>query len=321
MQGKLNATAVSWIGVDVSKPYIDVAVLTGEQKGPKFHVARTAAALTRLAKDLLVHAPAGVVLEATGGYEALVIQVFEAAGLQVMRLNPQRVRAFAKAHGLLAKTDALDAYALALFGARMQPVARPTPEAKRQRLAAWVARERQLIRLVAMEKTRLQQVEADRLLRKSGERTIALLEKELSRLTEQMEEWLNTSEAWKAQTELLCSAPGIGPKAARVLLAQLPELGQVNRREIAALVGVAPFARDSGLSKGLRQIAGGRGTVRAILYLASLSVIRGKSGLALFYQRLVAAGKPKKLALIAVARKLLLALNEMLRTNSPWRTA
>jgi transposase len=321
MPENLNAKSVNWVGVDVSKLHVDAAVLCGEQKGATFQVARTEKELQQLAKKLLHYGPQGVVLEATGGYEALVIQVLEAAGLTVIRMNPKRVRDFARAEGILAKTDALDAYVLARFGARMQPVARPGPSAERQQLAAWVARERQLTRMVVMEKTRLHQAEADRLLTKSIQRIITLLEKEMARLSEQMEAWLAASETWKAQEALLLTAPGIGPKVARVLLAQLPELGQCNRGEIAALAGVAPMACDSGQSNAKRHIEGGRGTVRSMLYLASLAIIRGKGRLADFYHRLVAAGKPKKLALIAVARKLLLALNQMLRTNSPWRTA
>jgi transposase len=320
MQEKLNAKTGHWVGVDVSKPHVDAALVLGDQKGATFHVSRTEAELKKLAVQLLAYAPEGVVLEASGGYEALVIQVFEAAGLQVIRMNPKRARDFAKAQGLLAKTDALDAYALALFGARMQPVVRPSLTAEQQQLAAGVARERQLIRSLAMEKTRLQQVD-DRQLRKSVERAIAFLEKELARLAKQLEEWLEASETWKAQEQLLVTAPGIGRKGARILLVQMPELGHCNRREIASLAGVAPFACESGQWKGKRSIAGGRGSVRATLYLASLTIIRGQGRLPDFYHQLVKAGKPKKLALIAVARKLLLALNQMLRTNSPWRTA
>ena len=321
MQENLNAKSVVWVGVDVSKPHIDAAVLLGERKGPTFHVTRTEKELKQLAKQLLTHAPAGVVLEATGGYEALVIQVFEAAGLTVIRMNPKRVRDFARAEGILAKTDALDAYVLALFGVRMQPVARPGREAERQHLAVLVTRERPLTQMLAMEKTRRQQAEADRFLQKEIQRTITFLEKELTGLAKRMEAGLANSETWKVQQVLLRSAPGIGPKVARVLFAWLPELGHCNRGQIAALAGLAPFACDSGQVKGQRAIVGGRGGVRSLLYLASLSIIRGQGRLADFYRRLVAAGKPKKLVLVAVMRKLLLALNEMIRTNSPWRPA
>ena len=319
MQENLNAKSTTWVGVDVSKLKIDVAVLCGEQKGATFQVARTEKELKPLAKKLLSYGPQGVVLEATGGYEALVMQVFEAAGLTVIRMNPQRVRAFAPAEGIRAKTDALDAYVLARFGVRMQPVAREGSEAERRQVATWVARESQVTRMLAVEKTRLQQVEGDRFLQKSIQRTLTFLEKELAQLVKQIEAGLAASETWKAQEALLLSAPGVGHKVARVVFVLLPELGRANRKEITALVGLAPFARDSGKWTGQRCIQGGRGRVRSMLYLASLTVIRGKNPLADFYHRLVTAGKPKKLALIAVARKLLLALNEMIRTNSPWR--
>ena len=285
-----------------------------------FRVARTAASLKKLAKQLLSHQPQGVVLEATGGLEAVVINLLGEAGLPVMRMNPKRVRDFARAHGLLAKTDALDAYVLALFGARMQPTVRPWPTAELQRLAALVTRQQQLTTMRATELTRQEQV-SEPALRKSVKRSIAFLAKELARLEEELTAYLAESEAWTAQEALLRTAPGVGPKTARMLLAQLPELGRCNRREIASLVGLAPVACDSGQWRGHRRIQGGRGPVRTLLYLATWSTVRVPGVLRDFYQRLVAAGKPKQLVLIAVARKLLLALNEMMRTNSPWRPA
>jgi transposase len=203
----------------------------------------------------------------------MVITALVAAGLKVMRMNPKRVRDFARAQGLLAKTDALDAYALALFGARMQPPLRAWPEAERQQLAAWVARQQQLIVQRAGERTRLQQT-AEPQLRKSLQRVIAFLGKELAQLEKQLAAWVGQSETWKAQEVLLRSAPGVGPKTALRLLAQLPELGRINRRQIAALVGLAPFACDSGKWRGKRRIRGGRGGVRAILYLASWTAVR-----------------------------------------------
>ena len=321
MQEKRSAKSTNWVGVDVSKLQVDVAVLLeGEQKGATFRVARTEPELKKLAQQLVVHDPAGVVLEATGGFEALVMEVFTAAGLTVIRMNPKRVRDFARARGLLAKTDALDAWVLALFGARMQPEARPEVATEQRQLAVWVAREQQLTLMCAMEKTRLQQVSEPKLL-KSVPRTIAFLEKEMAGLEKQLTAWLEASESWKTQETLWRTAPGVGAKVARVWLAQLPELGHCNRRQIASLVGVAPFAADSGQWRGQRRISGGRGSVRATLYMASLSTIRCQGRLREFYQRLLAAGKPKKLALIAVARKLLLALNEMIKTKTPWQTA
>jgi transposase len=313
-------SAECWVGIDVSKDWIDVLVLVEENRAAQFRCARTREAVAALAEKLLPYRPQGIVLEATGGLEGVVIAALAGAGLAVMRMNPKRVRDFAGAHGLLAKTDALDAYALALFGARMRPPLRAWPEAERQQLAAWVAREQQLIVGRAAERTRLQQA-SEPALRKSVERVIAFLGKEIERLGKQLAAWVAASETWSEQEALLRTAPGVGPKTALRLLAQLPELGHVNRRQIAALVGVAPFASDSGKWRGRRSIRGGRAGVRAILYLASWSAVRAAGTLQHFYRRLVAAGKPRQLALIAVVRKLLLALNEMMRTGQPWRSA
>jgi transposase len=315
-----NSNAKCWVGIDVSKEWVDVVVLVEEHRAETLRCERSAAALAQLAQRLLPYGPQGVVLEATGGLEGAVITSLAAAGLKVMRLNPKRVRDFARAHGLLAKTDAIDAYALALFGTRMQPPLRAWPEAEQVQLAAWVARQQQITLERAGERTRLKQTTEPEL-RKSVERVIAFLGKELARLDKQLGAWVAQSEIWKAQEALLRTAPGVGPKTALRLMAQLPELGHVNRRQIASLVGLAPFAADSGKWRGKRRIRGGRGGVRSILYLATWTSVRAEGSLRRFYLRLVAAGKPKQLALIAVARKLLLALNEMMRSNQPWRAA
>jgi transposase len=313
-----NSIANCWVGIDVSQDWVDVAVLVEERKVEQFRAARSAEALARLAQQLLPYGPQGVVLEATGGWEGAVITALAGAGLPVMRINPKRVRDFARAHGLLAKTDALDAYALALFGVRMRPPLRPWPEAERQQLAAWVARQQQLIQQRADERKRLHQAGALEL-QKSIQRVIDFLGKELAHLDQQLTGWIQKSELWKEQETLLRSAPGVGPKTARLLLAQLPELGQLNRRAIAALAGLAPFACDSGQWRGKRRIRGGRSSVRAALYLASWTCVRLPGWLRDFYQRLTGSGKPKQVALIAVARKLLLALNEMMRCGKPWQ--
>src|ERR1700689_4425070 len=300
-----DSNANCWVGIDVSKDWIDVVVLVEENSVEQLRCERSAGALAGLAKRLLPYRPQGVVLEATGGLEGAVIGALAGAGLAVMRMNPKRVRDFAGAHGLLAKTDTLDAYALALFGARMRPPERAWPEAERQQLAAWVARQQQLTVERAAERTRLQQASEPALL-KSVERMIAFLGKEIARLDKQLAAWVAESKTWTEQEALLRTAPGVGPKTALRLLAQLPELGQVNRRQIAVLVGLAPFASDSGKCRGRRSIRGGRAGVRAILYLASWSAVRAAGTLQRFYRHLVAAGKPKQVALIAVARKLLL---------------
>ena len=286
-----NFNAKCWVGIDVSQNWVDVVVLVEEQKMEQLRCDRSMEALTQLAQKLLPYSPQGVVLEATGGLEGLVLTALATGGLRVMRMNPKRVRDFARAQGLLAKTDVLDAYALALFGSRMQPPLRAWPEAERQQLAAWVARQQQLIVERAGERTRLQQT-TEPALRKSAERVIAFLGKELARLEKQLAAWVAQSETWKVQEALLRTAPGVGPKTALRLLAQLPELGRLNRRQIAALVGLAPFACDSGKWRGKRRIRGGRGGVRAILYLASWTVIRTNGRLQTFYHRLVAAGNP-----------------------------
>jgi transposase len=274
--------------------------------------------LAQLAQDLFSYGPQGVVLEATGGLEICVIAALTAVGLPVMRMNPKRVRDFARAPGMLAKTDALDAHVLALYGTRMQPEWRALPEPERLQLAAFVARQQQLTQHRAVERTRLKHT-TDAELRASLERHIDFLGEELERIDQQVAACIAPSEIWQPQERLLRSAPGVGVKTARVLLAQMPELGRLNRRAIAALAGLAPFAADSGLWRGKRRIQGGRSAVRAALYLASWTAVRLPGTLREFYQRLVAAGKPRQLALIAVARKLLLALNEMLRSAQPWR--
>jgi transposase len=316
---QINSNAECWVGIDVSKDSIEVVVVERENKIEQLCCKRERCALQKLARRLLVYRVQGVVLEATGGLEGMVIEALAAAGLPVMRINPKRARDFARAQGWLAKTDAIDAHSLALFGARMRPPLRPWPEAERQQLAGWVRRAQQLTAMRACERTRLLQT-SDAGLRESLQRMIAQLGAELEQVEQQAAEWIERSETWKAQEALLRTAPGVGPKTARVLLAQLPELGQLNRRQIAALAGLAPFAADSGKWRGKRCIRGGRSSVRAALYLASWSAIR-KGAMREFYQRLVRSGKIRQVALIAVARKLLLALNEMMRTQQVWRAS
>lgn len=312
-----NHSAGCWAGIDVSKEWVDVVVLQDEKRVDQGRWARTEEGLEELAGKLKKHAPEGVVLEATGGLEGAVITSLVSAGLPVMRMNPKRVRDFAKAQGLLAKTDKLDAHVLGLFGARMRPPLRSLPDAERQQLMAWLARQRQLVTERAAERTRLHQT-GDKQLRRSIERVIAFLGKELARLDKELHVLLEKFDTWKEQEALLRTAPGVGPKTALVLEVELPELGQLNRREVASLAGLAPFACDSGKWRGRRQIQGGRAGVRAALYLASWTAIRLPGRLKDFYERLVAAGKPRQLALIAVARKLLLALNQMVRSSKPW---
>lgn len=313
-----NSNSKCWVGIDISQDWIDVVILIQERVTERKQWDRTAEQLDELANHLQPLAPQGVVLEPTGGLEVPVIAAVVAAGLPVMRINPKRVRDFARAHGLLAKTDALDAYALALFGARMQPPERPLPDAEHQRLMAWVGRQRQLTDIRAGERTRMRRT-ADPQLRASLERHIVFLGEELEQLQQQLRGWVAESETWRPQAELLRSAPGVGEKTAQVLLAYMPELGRLNRRQIASLAGLAPFACDSGQWRGRRQIRGGRSVVRSALYLASWTAIRTATVFRDFYLQLVARGKARQLALLAVARKLLLVLNEMVRSARPWQ--
>jgi transposase len=315
-----NFNSKCWVGIDISQEWVDVVVLIEERATEQKRWDRTVEQLEELAKGLQPLAPQGVILEPTGGLEAPVIAAAVAAGLPVMRINPKRVRDFARAHGLLAKTDALDAYALALFGARMQPPVRPLPDVERQRLMAWVGRQRQLTEIRAAERTRLRRTD-DPKLRASIQRVIVFLGEELQQLQQQLGGWVAESETWRPQAELLRSAPGVGEKTAQVLLAYLPELGRLNRRQIASLAGLAPFACDSGQWRGRRQIRGGRSVVRSALYLASWTAIRTAAVFRDFYLQLIARGKARQLALLAVARKLLLVLNEMVRSTRPWQSS
>jgi transposase len=306
------------VGIDVAQQWVDVAVWQDEQKIQLGRWSREAAGLTELAQRVASFSPKLVVLEATGGLELRVMAALAGAGLAVCRVNPKWVRDFAKAKGLLAKTDRIDAYVLALYGARMRPEVRPLPGAEQQELAELVARAEQLVAQRATERARLSRVENQRV-RDSIQRHITFFGKELEKVEKLLTAFIQQSPLWKEREALLRTAPGVGPKTARVLLAQLPELGQANRREIAGLAGLAPFADDSGKWSGRRHIKGGRNAVRSALYLATWTVIRTEGRLRTFYQRLLAAGKPKQLALIAVARKLLIALNEVMRHRTPWR--
>ena len=312
-----NSTVAGWAGIDVSKEWVDVAVWRGERRIDVGRFARDKKGLGKMAKQLVQYAPEAVALEATGGYEVAVMAALTEACIAVVRLNPRRVRDFARAQGLLAKTDKIDAYVLALFGVRMRPAIRALPEPERVQLANWETRRQQVVEMRATERTRLQQVKHPEL-RKSLERTIAFLGKELARLDAQIDKCLQESQQLVEQAALLDTAPGVGPRTACVLTARVPELGAANRREIAALAGLAPIAQDSGKYQGKRRIQGGRAPVRAALYIAAWSATRVAGKLRDYYHHLIAQGKPRQLALIAVARKLLIALNEMMRKRQPW---
>jgi transposase len=304
-----------YVGVDVSEGRLDVCLLPG---GERAAFSRDRRGVARLVAWLASQARLLVVVEATGGLERVLTVALEQVGIAVAVVNPRQVRDFARAAGLLAKTDRLDAYALALYGERMCPVPRPPRSAAGHALAALVLRRRQLAQLVEAERNRARRSEEPAVLA-SIEALLGWLRTALAQLEDQIATHLARTPVWQERAALLASVPGVGRVTVSTLLALLPELGALDRRTVAALVGVAPFARDSGLMKGRRTIWGGRAPVRAVLYMAALVAVRHNPALRAFYDRLVAAGKAKKLALTAAMRKLLTILNALLRDRQPWR--
>ena len=306
-----------FVGIDVAKAELVIAV---QPEGSTWTIANDDATVRHLAEQLVTRAPQLIVLEATGGYEVPCVAALAAAGLPVVVVNPRQVRDFAKSTGQLAKTDRIDAAMLALFAERVQPPVRPLADALTRELDGLVGRRRQLREMLTAERTRLQLVLGlgHAPVKKSLKRHIAYLERELAIANTDLAHAVRESPAWRERDDLLQSVPGVGPVVAHTLLAELPELGQLDRRAIAKLVGVAPLNRDSGTWRGRRTIHGGRATVRAALYMAALVASRCNPTIRAFYQRLVRAGKPKKLALVACARKLLTMLNTMLRTGQSW---
>jgi transposase len=260
-----------------------------------------------------------VVLEATGGYEAVVVAKLAAAAIPVVVVNPRQVRDFAKSLGRLAKTDQIDARVLALFGERVRPAVRSLKDEHTRALEGLLARRRQLLEMIIAEQNRL--IHAHGEVRTSIEQTIVFLKKQLKRLDRDLDDAIQASPLWREKEALYRGVPGVGPQMSATLLACLPELGRLNRREISALVGVAPFNRDSGTLRGRRAIYGGRASVRGPLYMATLVATRHNPVIRAFYQQLLARHKPKKLALVACMRKLLVILNTMAKTNEPWRTS
>jgi transposase len=307
----------TFVGIDVSKDRLDVHLRPG---GEGFAVSRDSEGLAALIDRLAGLNPALVVLEATGGFEVTVAASLAAAGLPLAVVNPRQIRDFARATGQLAKTDALDAKVIARFAETVRPEPRPLPDEQARALGELVARRRQLIEMMTAERNRRRQLTSRRLI-KGVERLLAVLQKELSELEADLGDSIRGTPVWRERDELLQSVPCIGPTVARTLIADLPELGQLDRKQIAALVGVAPLNRDSGKMRGRRTTFGGRAKVRCVLYMAALVASRRNSVLAAFYQRLISAGKAKKLALTAVMRKLLTILNAMVRDNTRWQNA
>jgi transposase len=305
------------VGIDVSKDRLDIAV---RPSGEVFAVERNAAGLEQLTIRLRELAPQVIALEATGGFETIAAAALAAARLPVVVVNPAQIRAFAKAIGQRAKTDRIDAAAIAHFAEATKPEPRPLPDEATRLLGDLVARRRQIIEMIGAERQREQRMTVPRL-RRSITRLLKALEKELASLNTDIDDAVRGSPAWREKEDLLVSVPGVGRVISSTMIAEVPELGHLGRREIAALAGLAPFTRQSGKWHGKSCIGGGRTAVRTVLFMGAIVAKRCNPVLKAFHDRLIAAGKPKMVALIAVARKLLTILNAIIRDNRPWQTA
>jgi transposase len=306
-----------FIGIDVCKDRLDVHV---RPDGETFAVARDGEGLARLCERLTQMAPSLIVIEATGGFETLAASALAAAQLPVAVVNPRQVSDFARAMGRLAKTDAIDAAVIARFAEAVQPEVRPIASEAAVLLGELVARRRQLVDMMIAEQNRRSRL-ASRSLRKAIDRHIELLKQQLADLDAEIDTTIRGTPVWRAKEDLLISVPSIGHKIARTLIAELPELGTLDRRKIASLAGVAPFNRDSGKFRGRRSIAGGRTAVRNALYMGILVAIRRNLPMAFTYHRMRQTGKPAKVAIVACMRKLLTILNAILRDQKPWQPA
>jgi transposase len=305
------------VGIDVSKNTLDVHV---HPSGEAFAVARNAEGIDTLIARIAPLGVSAVAVEATGGFETVVAASLGGAGLPVIVVNPAQVRAFAHALGKRAKTDPIDAAVIARFVGATRPEIRSLPDQDTRLLAELVARRRQIVQMISAERQRERQMPT-RHLKKSSARLIKALEKELDVLNGDIDDSVRGSPVWREKEDLLQSVPGVGPVTARSLLAELPELGALTRREIASLAGLAPWTRQSGKWRGKSFTGGGRAAPRMTLFMAAMVGARCNPALKAFHQRLIAAGKPKLVALIAVARKLLTILNAILRDQRPWQTA
>ncbi len=304
----------AFVGIDVSKHRLDVAV---RPTGEVWQVPNDTEGVDSLVERLVELRPELVVLEATGGLQDRAVAALNAAELPVAVVNPLRAREFAKSVGRLAKTDALDAQALAHFGEATRPEARRLPDPEAARLEAVLTRRRQLKQMLTSEKNRLG-TEANELVRSDIQAHIGWMEARIEAMESEPERAVRENAQWRAKDALLRSAKGVGPVLSTTLSAELPELGELNRKQIAALAGVAPLCRDSGKLRGRRSIWGGRAKVRAALYMGAFSARRSNPVIKAMYERLVAAGKPKKAAIVACMRKLLTILNAMLRDGTRW---
>jgi len=304
----------TFVGIDVSKDHLDVAL---HYQREHWRCANDSEGLTALIARLRPLHPALVVMEATGGYETLAAITLAQADLPVVVANPRPVRDFAKSTGRLAKGDALDAAMLARYAATVHPEPRPLPDAQAQELQAMLTRRKQLVEMRVAEANRLHTAHIR--VRPQVQEHLTWLNHEIEQLDEDLRDLLRHSPLWHEKDELLRSVPGVGPVLSTTLLAEMPELGHLDRKQVAALAGVAPYSNDSGRYRGERHIWGGRANVRTALYMAALSAKRHNQIIRIFYERLIAAGKPAKVALVACMRKLLTILNAMLRDHRPWQ--
>lgn len=304
----------SYIGIDVSKDILDVFILPSKKY---MQFKNNAKGVQKISKKLISFPQASIVMEATGGYEKLVARALQKADLSISVVNPRPIRDFAKALGRLAKTDRIDAEVIALFAEKMQPEPSKMPSENQVQLAENNARRRQLVNMITMEKNRLDK--ASNPLKKSIERIIKFLEKELEIVNKALEKAIQNDPECAHKNLLLKSIKGVGPIVAAGIIADLPELGTISSRQISALAGLAPYNRDSGTLRGKRTIWGGRASVRTVLYMAALSATRFNMQIKAFYQRLCTIGKPKKVAIVACMRKLLVIMNAMLKRNELWQ--
>lgn len=305
------------VGIDVSKNRLDVAVAAS---GTAFFVENSHAGIDDLAQRLKAEHADIVAFEATGGFETLAVARLSSAGFAVIVVNPAQVRAYANAIGRRAKTDAIDAAVIAAFVAATKPQIRPLRDQQTQDLSALVDRRRQIVQMIVAEENRLRTA-LEKATRKSILRLLAALRREVDSIDAEMDDHIRKSPLWRVREALLTSVPGVGPATARTLLAEMPELGNLDRRQIASLAGLAPWTRQSGKWKGKSFIGGGRGKVRAVLFMAALVATRYNPALKTFCDRLVDAGKPKIVAVVATMRKLLTILNAIIRDNKPWKNA
>jgi transposase len=303
-----------FVGIDVSKESLEVAL---RPSGKQQRFSNDDEGVARLVQFLRAEAPALIVLEATGKFELRIARALAVEGLLFNIINPRQARAFAKATGILAKTDRIDALVLARFAEVLQPQARSLKTEETEALCDLVTRRRQVVEMITAEKNR--QGTASKRVRRDIQAHIRWMEKRLEDLNDDIDDLIRQSPLWREKDKLLQSVSGVGPVTASTMLGALPELGTLNRKQIAALVGVAPFNRESGRYRGKRTILGGRGPVRSVLYMGTLAAIRYNEVIRAFYRRLVQAGKPKKVALTACMRKLLVILNTMLKNGTSWQ--